>query len=246
MRSWLSRLLFPAYYRTRKGGPVRYAFPIVALTALFAGLASVVTQDGSYIAISTSPSSVREGEQFMVDVRAYAHTPINAVDITLNYPQNQMTIESIDTGTSVITLWTQDPYAKDGKIHLTGGVFQKGFLGEHTIARVRARATASGLAYVSLDTAALIAGDGKGTEVTVERTEKDTTKIYVTSADGALIGEASVAIVTDINGDGSVGIQDISAFMAAWFTRGKVFDFDNDGRMTFKDFSILLSDSFFR
>lgn len=246
MRSWLSRLLFPTYYRSRKSGPVRYAFPLVALTALFTGLAAVVTQDSSYIIVKTNPSSVREGDAFTIEVRAHASTPVNAVDITLIYPENQLTVEGIDTGTSVITLWTEQPYAKNGKIYMRGGVFQKGFLGEHTIARIRARATASGLAYVSLDTAALIAGDGKGTEVAVERTSSDETKIYIANADGALTGEASVAIVTDIDGSGRVDLRDISAFMSAWFTRGKVFDFNNDGKMTFKDFSILLADSFFK
>ncbi len=246
MRDWLTRILFPSYYRSQPRSTVRYAFPIIALTALFAGLASVVSQDSSYIIVQTTPSTIKEGETFTIEVRAHASTPVNAVDITLNYPENQISIESIDKGTSVITLWTQDPYARNGKIYLRGGVFQKGFLGEHTIARIRAKATQAGLAYVSLDTAALIAGDGKGTEVIVERTSKDETRILVQNKEGSLTGEASVAIVTDIDGSGGVDIRDISAFMAAWFTKGKVFDFNNDGKMTFRDFSILLADSFFK
>lgn len=246
MRAWLTRLLFPTYYRTRNRGQVRYAFPIIALTALFAGLASVVTQNASYIAVSTTPSSVKEGESFMIEVRAYASTPVNAVDITLSYPQNQISIEGIDKGTSVISLWAEEPHAKDGKIYLRGGVFQKGFLGEHPIARIKARATATGAAHVSLSSASLIAGDGNGTEVSVDRTDKDTTKIFVTSADGALKGVADVALITDIDGNGRVDINDISDFMSAWFTRGKVLDFNNDGKMNFRDFSILLSDSFFK
>lgn len=257
MWSWLSRALYPAYYRSKGRRTVRYAFPVIALTALFAGLASVTTQNASYITITTEPPSVREGETFIIEVNAFAHTPVNAVDITLNYPKDQVTIEGIDTGTSVITLWAEKPYAKDGTVHLRGGVFQKGFLGEHTIARVRARATATGLAYVNVDTASLIAGDGTGREVKVATVSENQTEISVQDAAGkvaakyegeraSLIGDASLRIVTDLDGNGKVDLGDISSFMSAWFTKGKVFDFNGDGRMTFRDFSILLSDSFFK
>lgn len=246
MRSWISRLLYPAYYRSQERKTVRYVFPVVALTALFAGLASVVSQNASYITITTTPASVKEGESFIIEVHAFAHTPVNAVDITVSYPKEQITIEGIDKGTSVITLWAEEPYAKDGTVFLRGGVFQKGFLGEHTIARIRARATESGLAYVNVNTASLIAGDGKGTEVQVEKVSEGETKISVQTADGALIGKATVSLVTDLDGDGQVDLSDITSFMSAWLTRGKVYDFNRDGRMTFKDFSILLSDSFFK
>jgi hypothetical protein len=246
MWSWLSRILYPTYYRSRERRTVQYAFPLIAVTALFTGLAAVVTQDASYITIETQPSTVEEGEVFMIEVKAYAHTPVNAVDITLSYPESQMKVESIDKGTSVITLWPIEPYAKDGKIHLRGGLILRGFLGEHTIARIRARATQSGLAYVDLDSASLIAGDGTGNEVKVEKVSESKTKITVVNAEGSLRSSVSVAIVTDLDGDGKVDLTDISNFMSAWFTRAKVFDFNGDGRMTIRDFSILLSDSFFK
>ncbi len=243
---WLRRILFPSYYPRNEKRTVRYAFPIVALTALFAGLAAVTTQNTSYITITTSQTNVREGETFTIEVKAYAHVPVNAVDIVIDYPENQMKIQGVDTGTSVITLWTEDPYARDGKVYLRGGVFQKGFLGEHTIGRIRAEATATGLAYVNLDSAALVAGDGMGTTVQVEKISDTQTRIYVSAADGSLEGTASIEIVTDLDGDGSVDLADISAFMGAWFSKSKTFDFNGDGRMTFKDFSILLADSFFK
>jgi hypothetical protein len=246
MWSWLSRLLYPAYYRSRERSTVRYAFPIIALTALFAGLASVTSQNASYITITTNPSTVKEGEQVLIEVKAFAHTPVNAIDITLTYPENQFQVEGIDTGTSVITLWAEKPYAKNGKVYLRGGVFQRGFLGEHTVARVRARAIESGLAYVNVDSASFIAGDGAGTEVAVEKLSDTQTKIMVMNEEGALRSKVSFAIVTDLDGSGGVDLGDISAFMSAWFTRGKVYDFNADGRMTFRDFSILLSDSFFK
>jgi hypothetical protein len=225
---------------------VRYAFPVMALSALFMGIAAVSSQNASYVVIETTPTSVKSGEIFYINVRTFAHTPINAVDIVLTYPESQIEVENIDIGTSVITLWTEEPYAQDGSIYLRGGVFQKGFLGEHTIARVRARAIAEGSAQVAVEETELIAGDGKGTVVRAVESDKGITKIYVTAKDGALESSAVVALVTDIDGNGAVDFSDISAFMSAWFTKSKTFDFNQDGKMTFRDFSILLADSFLK
>jgi hypothetical protein len=248
MWSWLKRFLFPTYslHVRSSNRTVRYTFPLLAVTALFAGLAAVSTQSSSYISITTSQTNVVEDETFMIEVKVYAHTPVNAVDIVVDYPEEYMTVDGIDTGTSVITLWTEDPYARGGKVYLRGGVFQKGFLGEHTIARIRGKASESGIAHVTLDSASLIAGDGKGTEIQDAQVPENETRIYVSSADGKLEGVASIEIITDVDGDGKVDLADISAFMAAWFSKAKTFDFNGDGRMTFRDFSILLADSFFK
>ncbi len=224
---------------------MKYAFPLVLVTALFAGLASVVSENSSYITIRTEAENVAEGEQFLIDIIATVHIPVNAIDLTIQYPDDKMVIESIDTGTSVITLWTEEPYAKDGNIFLRGGTFRKGFIGEHTIARIKAHATKSGEARILIKESQLVAGDGLGTIVPVH--ESDTyneVKILVRSSDGIIAGEASISVVSDTDGDGDVDLKDIATFMTAWFTRGSVFDFNGDGRMTFKDFSILLAESF--
>ncbi len=225
---------------------VRYVFSTALVASLFAGLAAVISGGSSYVSIVTTPSSVKEGDNIMIEVLATAHTPVNAIDITLAYQTSKLKIEGIDTGTSVITLWTKEPYAENGSIYLSGGTFRKGFVGEHTIARIRARALASGTAYVTTNNVAFVAGDGLGTTVEVDDTDSDEARILIATADGTLVGEVEMTIVTDVDGDGAVDLKDISAFMAAWFTKGKLFDFNGDGRMTFKDFSILLADSFFK
>lgn len=245
MHSWLKKYLFP-HYSERQFKTVRYAFPLVVLTSLFLGLTALVSNTNSYISIKTTPSEIQAGGEISIQVSAYAHTPVNAVDIVLDYSESQLEIKGIDTGTSVITLWAEDPHAEKGKIYLRGGVFQKGFLGEHTIATIQARAKAAGIAQIRTENAQFVAGDGKGTEVHVGNSDSDETRIYITERAGEIAGKASVVLVTDVDGDGKVDLKDISVFMAAWFTKGKVFDFNNDGRMTFSDFSILLSDSFFK
>jgi hypothetical protein len=224
---------------------VRHTFSLVFAALFLAGLASVVSQSESYISIQTTAETVTQDQQFVIEVKAFAHVPINAVDVVLSYPEDVMRVESIDTGTSVITLWTKEPYAENGSIYLRGGTFRKGFIGEHTIARIKAHATSPGEARVLIKNTQLIAGDGNGTVVETSETATESVKIVVTGSDGVLKAKAEISVVTDTDGDGDVDLTDIAHFMSAWLSRSLVYDFNGDGRMTFKDFSILLADSFF-
>jgi hypothetical protein len=239
------KYLFPSNHE-RVRTTVRYAFPAFAGGLVFASLAALLSESSSYITLSLSPQQVQEQESFFITVSVTAHTPVNAVDITIDYPVGRMRVDGIDTGTSVITLWTKQPYAKDGKVYLSGGTFRKGFVGTHTIARIRATALASGQAHVTTDTATFIAGDGKGTEIEVADLGTEDARLSILTDNGSIVGTASVTIVTDVDGDGIVDLKDISVFMAAWFSKKSTFDFNGDGKMTFRDFSILLYDSFFK
>ncbi len=227
-------------YRT-----VRFTFSFVFFALLFSGLASVISNNESYISIVPSHDTVAKEQEFTIEVKAYAHVPINAIDIILEYPEDAMVIEGIDIGTSVITLWAKDPYAENGNIYLQGGTFRKGFVGEHTIARIKARAITAGESRFVVKNTQLIAGDGNGTEVSVSEASADSVGIMVTgSEDGVLSLTAEVVAVTDTDGDGDVDLKDVAQFMAAWFTKGSTYDFNKDGEMTFKDFSILLAETF--
>lgn len=240
------KMLLPNYVGKRYD-TVRYAFPLIVISAIFASLATLITESSSYVTIKTAEKTVTQGESFYIDVTATAHVPVNAVDLTISYPEEKMDIEGIDTGTSVITLWTEQPYAKNGNIYLRGGTFRKGFIGEHTIARIKAHATESGEARILIEETQLVAGDGLGTEVAVTKSDTyNEAKIEVTGADGVISGAVAISVVSDIDGDGEVDLRDITTFMSAWFTKSNVYDFNGDGRMTIKDFSILLADSFRR
>ncbi len=239
--------LFPNF-SDKHFSTVKYAFPLVVIATIFAGLASVISENTSYITIRTTADTVLKDKLFYIEVLATTHVPVNALDVVISYPEDQMVVDGIDTGTSVITLWTEQPYAKDGSIYLRGGTFRKGFVGEHTIARIRAHAIKTGEAKVFIKETQLVAGDGKGSNVPVaESLGSNEVKIAVTATDeGVIEGKASIELVSDTDGDGDVDLQDISKFMSAWLTGRSTFDFNNDGKMTFKDFSILLAESFFK
>ncbi len=242
----LWKFLFPEYLHAHYE-TVRYAFPVVFVAAFVASIAAVIASNQSFVTVETSATTVARDQEFFIEVSVSAHVPVNAIDLQISYPEDIVAIEGIDTGRSVITLWTEEPYAKNGTVYLRGGTFRQGFVGEHEIARIRVRALASGEAQLSVRESELVAGDGRGTVVTTSRTEaKNAVQIMVVGDTGTITGEVMIAVITDANGDGQVNLADITLFMSAWFTREKLYDFNDDGRMTIKDFSILLADSFLK
>jgi hypothetical protein len=246
---------FCATCRPNQSPTVRYAFPLIFAVAAFLGAAAVVSDNKSYIHLESSTGAVKAGEAFHIDVYVNAVVPVNAVDISLEFPKNQIEIAGIDTGESVITLWAKDPYVEGNKVIMQGGTFRKGFKGDHLIATINAKATETGLAQFKTSDVVLLAGDGTGSKVAISKSDKESTSLYISKEDGTFTkpseavgikANASVVIVTDIDGDGQVTLSDISSFMAAWSTKSALYDFNNDGAMTFRDFGIILADSFLR
>jgi hypothetical protein len=243
-----------APYRPNKSRTVRFAFPLLFVAAALMGANVIDSENQSFIHIETSDTSVREGDFFQIDVYISAHTPVNAVDVVLDFPKDQVDITGIDVGESVITLWTTEPYIENNTVVLRGGTFRRGFLGDHLIATINAQAKTSGLATFEVSDIMLLAGDGTGSEVSVSESGEESTQLLIASEDGTFVtantdgsgieGDITLRIVTDIDGDGTVSLADISRFMGAWSSKTEVFDFSGDGRMTFRDFAIILADSF--
>jgi hypothetical protein len=250
IRSVILNFLWP--YRRNQSRTIRYAFPMLAIVAALLGASAVSTSQQSSVRLEAVPSTVEAGKPFSVQVFVSAHVPVNAVTINVNVPSN-VKVTGIDTGESVITLWTRDPYVEGRTVVLSGGTFRKGFVGEHLIATINAEATASGIGEFTVRDVMLLAGDGSGTKVTVDKAAGGA-KLYIANADGsfatpqdvAVDGATAVIVVTDIDGDGDVSLTDVSRFMSAWSSNTLVYDFNSDGRMTFRDFGIILSDVFFK
>jgi hypothetical protein len=250
---FLQRLLYKVCVscRPNKSRTVRYAFPMVFTTILILSAAAITSNNSSYIKLTTTEKTVQIDDLFTINVLVGAKVAVNAIDIQINFPDDQIEIEGIDTGESVITMWTEEPYVRASTVYLSGGTFRKGFLGEHLIAQINARAKKNGNAKFTIDNARVLAGDGLGTQVSLSNDGIESLTLYVSLTEGLneeilLEGEISVGIFTDINGDGKVDMNDIINFMSAWRSSTRIFDFNNDGRMTFTDFAIILSDSFFK
>lgn len=235
--------------RQASGGTVHFMYPVVLL-GLLTGLTatSILSQPISYIKLTTSQQVVSTGDEFSVVVSAFAHVPVNAVDITLAFDQTKVDVLGIDRGQSVITLWTSEPEVKNGAIRLQGGTYRRGFRDEHQIAIINFKARKPGLANFLTDQTVFLAGDGAATEVTVTDSNISNTSVLVKAFNedtGQIETVVEMAIVTDLNGDGVLTLADISIFMSSWHRKDVIYDFTGDGRMTFRDFSVLLANYFF-
>lgn len=229
---------------------VRYMFSFSAVmsVALLLGAAIITSTEVSYIRLETTDSLVEEGKQFSIDVYAYATEPVNAVDITLQFNSKSVEVTGVDTGQSVLTIWTQDPVIEDSSVRLQGGTYRKGFLGDHMIATINMKAKKTGQSDFQVTDIVLLAGDGEGTPVMVADSLDSTVSLYIynESSDSHNISvDVEVDVVSDLDGDGKVSLRDISIFMSAWHNKSKIYDFNKDGKMSFRDFSIILANYFF-
>ena len=225
-------------------------FPAVLSSAAVLGLMALSGSTmGSTVYLETTASAVEVGDLFPVVIYTSATVPVDAIELTVSFPADKVDVFGVDRGQSVLSLWTEDPILTDTSVLLRGGTFQRGFLGKHQIATINFRAKTAGQYEIAIKDLRLVAGDGQGTEVIVNTVPAGTLSVFNfdenTSEEQIRIA-VSQNIVSDINGDGEVTLQDISAFMDAWSNRSALFDFNGDGRMTFRDFSIILSDFFFQ
>lgn len=246
--SWLLRI---RYWLTggKSNASVRYMFPMFVGVFAFFGAAALNSVSYSYIKIVPTATSLVAGDKFSIDIYAVAHVPVNAVDISLTFSESAVEITGIDKGKSVITLWTEEPTAKSGVVTFRGGTFQKGFRGEHLIARVNVVAKQTGEAEFLISNLTLLAGDGRGTPVVTGNQDQSEAKVMVLAegeeAPANIKADIALHVITDTDGDGKVTLSDVTTFLAAWHQRSAIYDFNNDGKMTFKDFAIILADSFF-
>ena len=223
-----------------------FSFSILGALLLL-GASVITSKEVSYIKLTADKSVVQAGDRIALDVYAFAHVPVNAVDITLRFESDAVDVISVDRGQSVLTIWTEDPIIESDKVTLRGGTFKKGFLGEHKVATINILAKQSGQSEFIASNVTLLAGDGKGTPVTVAESNNSSLSvmIYDENESPEDIGvEVAVTILTDIDGDGKVSLKDVSSFMGAWTSRNKTYDFNGDGKMSFRDFSIILADAF--
>ncbi len=244
--SWLWKKITNFRSRTT-AGTVQYMFPLFIGLAAILG-ASLISSEQSYIKLVPSKTAVMNGENFTVEIYASAHVPVNALDIKINFSSDMVEVLSVDKGQSVLTIWTEEPKITNSMISIAGGTFRRGFVGEHLVATIKAKAKFTGMTEFLVTDAKLLEGDGKGTPVTVAGIGETTkTSFYIYDQNDSpdeISANLGIKINPDIDGDGNVTLRDISSFMGAWGGAGSVYDFNSDGRMNFIDFSIILARSF--
>ena len=155
--SWLWKKITNFGTRTPTG-TVQYMFPLFIGIAAILG-ASLITSEQSYIKLVPSKTSVMNGETFTVEIYASAHVPVNALDLKISFPSNTVEVLTVDKGQSVLSIWTQEPKITNNNILISGGTFRKGFVGEHLVATIKAKAKFTGLTEFIVEDAKMLEGN---------------------------------------------------------------------------------------
>jgi len=93
---------------------------------------------------------------------------INTVDGTISYDSSRLGVASVSTGGSVVNLWVAQPKDSGSAVSFSGGILPPGYSGTNgKIITITFKAKSVGDAQVRFSGGAVLANDGKGTNVLV-------------------------------------------------------------------------------
>lgn len=150
---------------------IKIIFSNLIIISLLFGAVNVFTNSVSaagaslYLAPSTG-TYVIDGE-FTVSVKLNTGGQVvNAAEGALSYDTAFLEAISINRNGAVFSLWTTEPVASAGNIRFGGGVPMPGYNGTNGhVLSVKFKAKASGVAQVYFTSGAVLANDGKGTNI---------------------------------------------------------------------------------
>ncbi len=135
----------------------------------FLSLASAQAAQEASIIISPSTASVPRGQ--ILTVKVLVNSPaavINAAEAVMSFDAEKLKVDSISAQDSIFTLWTISPKFDNqkGEISFGGGIPRPGFQGaKGEVISINFRAQKVGQAQVSFIRGALLAADGKGSNI---------------------------------------------------------------------------------
>lgn len=138
------------------------------LSALYSLLSTSPAQAASLF-ISPNSNNVSVGEAFSINVLISAPTQaINATEATIFFPSSKLRVISVSDSDSILNLWVKKPSFSNslGTIDFSGVILDPGFIGSAgKVLTVNFRTLAPGSAPIILTNGAILANDGKGTNV---------------------------------------------------------------------------------
>lgn len=118
--------------------------------------------------VSPSSGEYSLGREFSVSLKIEsAGTQINAAQTTINFSADLLAVKSVSKDNSIFKLWPQEPVFSNsaGVINFSGGVPVPGFSGTGNVLTVSFAGKKEGIAAVSISGGAILAADGRGTNV---------------------------------------------------------------------------------
>ncbi|MEK7140215.1 MAG: cohesin domain-containing protein [Patescibacteria group bacterium] len=150
---------------------MRHVFSLKVFGALVIFLLgfNVAEAQSARVFFSVPPKQVEEGDRLTVDVRIQSISQsINAISGVLSFPGSLVDVAFISKEKSIINLWTREPKAVRGKIIFEGVVLNPGFQGESgLVLRITFEAKQAGTVFLNFTEGAVLANDGRGTNVLV-------------------------------------------------------------------------------
>ena len=133
------------------------------------GLTLPIATDAATLYLSPSSGSYNVGQTFQVSVLvSSAGQTVNAYSGTMSFTQQNIEVVSLSQTASIVNFWAQQPNFLNttGQIIFEGVTFDPGFLGTGgRILTINFRAKAAGSATLGFAKSAVLAHDGKGTDV---------------------------------------------------------------------------------
>lgn len=227
---------------------------IVAVVGLWTSVVSVDPKEPAAVQLSPTQATTIVGEPFFVEIVVNSDVPANAFSGLIEFDHTILQVAAIDYNTSIADLWVDKPWYEngDGTINFAGGTTKEGgFTGSGTLMKIAFIPTTAGDGHISIDEANVFAHNGFGSALELEPSIDGhfTDESLATSASSVgqngSDGSSRVSVLStpptlDLDDDGDITIRDISIFMPNLFTKEARFDFNLDGEVDLKDFSILL------
>jgi hypothetical protein len=197
-----------------------------------------------------SGKTLAVGDTATIDLDINATVPINAMGVSIIYPQDSLEVVSLSKERSFLNLWTQDTTLKEGigELDFSGGTTQSGGVtGTSTALTLTVRAKKAGSATISVDNVEVLAADNKGTAL--ENASRSITFDIdepppPSAGSGSIIAAAPrpTPPSPDLNGDGRVSILDVSLMIVHLvMPYDSRYDLNMDGSVGLPDLSILFS-----
>jgi Cohesin domain len=155
-------------FQRRINNIIRFA-RVCALAAVTLISARISTAQAAVLFVTPASIQAGAGDVVSATIRVSANgSAINTAGATIHFPPDLLTAESVDTSSSIFSLWVEQPTISNsaGTVTFMGGVPNPGYSGQNgAIATILFKARSQGSAPITLSDASVLANDGQGTDV---------------------------------------------------------------------------------
>ena len=124
---------------------------------------------GATLGFSPASGSYQQGSVFTANVYANSNgTAFNALSGVVSYPKDLLEVVSISKGSSIISLWVQEPSFSNtaGTVNFEGIVLNPGYNGANgKVLTITFKVKSVGTANLYFSTGSILANDGEGSEI---------------------------------------------------------------------------------